>query len=37
MTLRDLYLSDLTQLLDCTRQKLLEWPILASRARIRSA
>jgi len=31
MTLRDLYLSDLTQLLDSTRQKLLEWPILASR------
>ena len=31
MTLRDLYLADLTQLLDSTRQKLLEWPILASR------
>jgi len=30
MTLRDIYLSDLTQLLDAARQKLLEWPILAA-------
>jgi ferritin-like metal-binding protein YciE len=32
MTLREIYLADLNQLLEATRQKLLEWPILAARA-----
>jgi ferritin-like metal-binding protein YciE len=32
MTLREIYLADLNQLLDATRQKLLEWPLLAARA-----
>ena len=32
MTLREIYIADLNHLLDATRQKLLEWPILAARA-----
>jgi len=32
MTLREIYIADLNQLLEATRQKLLEWPILAARA-----
>jgi len=32
MTLREIYIADLNQLLEAARQKLLEWPILAARA-----
>jgi ferritin-like metal-binding protein YciE len=32
MTLREIYVADLNQLLEATRQKLLEWPVMAARA-----
>lgn len=35
MTLREIYIADLNQLLQATRQKLLEWPVMAARAQAR--
>jgi ferritin-like metal-binding protein YciE len=31
MTLRDVYIADLNHILEATRQKLVEWPVLAAR------